>query len=484
MTLELTLSLPKTSIARGSEIATILELRNLGGAPVELPSVRDNNVITNYVLSDRDGRELVSVNHVTRQLLMEKTEPRTTDELVITLGPGAVDAVRDNFCRYHWLIEPGVYHLRAVYRTKERELVSAPVRFEVLAAPLVSLHSAPTYHYGESFLLESVWCAALPTGKHQVVLRESTRFSPEIIESNAPLAESAGPIHPRVSFNRSLLAGGPVWVCWLADATLQATRAEQGVSVLGPIAVDLPPKQCHWVGGPFTNPDGSLTCLLTFADDAGEWSVMGLKLDAAGQKHGRRLLTSLPASARGLTVTVEQDGGLDMLWFDATSSELWAQAVDLDTLSVTGAARALGRSRLHPLAVVAPPVVGRDGYVSTVAVERDTVVFDWWTTRGPGGVVKSTSVPLSGAERATHAVGAMTITQPVAVLVVEDQHHYVSAALGQTLKLDLEGLPDKAVPEQLLMNARKDVFLSWGAVGLGIADRRIHLGSEFDLSAL
>lgn len=481
MSLELTLSLPKRAIAFGSEIATVLELKNAGGAPVELASVRDNNVITNYVLSDAQDREIVSVNHVTRQLLMEKTEPRTTDELIITLPPGGIDVATDNFCRYHWVSKPGTYHLRGVYRTDERELVSEPVRFELLPAPLTSLDSAWTYHYGERFLLQSVWCGALPDGTHEVVLRESTRFSPQVIESNTPLLQRSLPVYPRVSFNRSLLAGGPVWVCWLNETTLEVVQTQGGAPVSEPIAIDLPPKPCHWVARPLANPDGSLTCLLTFQDNAGEWNVMALKIDAGAQKHGRRLLTSLPPSTRGLTGTAEEDGGFELLWFDAQTFELQAQALDLDTLSTSGDVRALGRRRSSPLAIAVPPVVGRDGYVSTVSVERDAVLFDWWTTRGPDGVVKSTRVALSGAEHAHSAALIMTTTQPAALLSILDRKHYVNAALGQTLAVDL-GASDPSVPEQLLFNARKDVFVSWAAAGVGIADRRLHLGSDYDLS--
>jgi hypothetical protein len=235
------------------------------------------------------------------------------------------------------------------------------------------------------------------------------------------------------------------------------------------------------VARPLANPDGSLTCLLTFQDNAGEWDVMALKVDAGAQKHGRRMLLSLPPSTRGLTGVAKEDGGFEVLWFDAQTSELQAQALDLDTLSTSGDARALGRRRSSPLAIAVPPVVGRDGYVSTVSVERDAVLFDWWTTRGPEGVVKSTRVALSEAEHAHSATLNMTTTQPAALLSILDRKHYVNAALGQTLAVDL-GASDPTVPEQLLINARKDVFVSWAAAGVGIADRRLHLGSDYDLS--
>src|SRR4051794_18486490 len=109
MSLTLTLELPRPAVPLGGEIRLRLTLRNAGDAAVEVASLYDNNTITNYVLSDGDGQVLAVLNHVTRQELMEKVEPRTTDVKLITLGPGESEIRDDNLCRYTWLDHPGVY---------------------------------------------------------------------------------------------------------------------------------------------------------------------------------------------------------------------------------------------------------------------------------------------------------------------------------------------------------------------------------------
>src|SRR5688572_30776265 len=100
MRLELAVLRPQVPL--GGEVALRISLINDADAAVDVVSLYNNNVVTNYVLCAADGAPLVTLNHLTRQTLMEKTEPRTGDHRIVTLQPGQAEVRDDNLCRYHW----------------------------------------------------------------------------------------------------------------------------------------------------------------------------------------------------------------------------------------------------------------------------------------------------------------------------------------------------------------------------------------------
>jgi len=482
MTLELTLSVDRSPIPLGSEIPTRLTLKNAGDAEVEVASLFDNNTITNYVLSDASDRVIVRVNHVTRQRLREVMEPRTTDERPIRLAPGASEVRSDNFSLYHWIDVPGVYHLRGLYKWRDRELVTPPARFEITRAPLAALDAQWEYHYGEKFMLNSAWLAEVPAGGFELVLRKSLRFRPSVIQSNAPVFRTHTPIEPRVSFNRSLMGGGPVWVAWLEAGRFMGIRAAGGSVEAGPFAIAGVPRDGFLVGAPLLAADGALTCAL---GDAQRAEVVLLRLGADGTELGRSSIPLGVSGVRQLTALADTNGGA---WLLATTDDphrLYARAFDPDRLTL-GPAELVGESPLPFAALLTPPVLGEEGYVVTLAVEgpEECLELTWWSvTDRSAEPAKRERLRFPGAGEILRVSGTLDArAQPYFLLRGRKWLRYLNGSIRQWLELGAGSALDPAGTEQLVVNQRGDVFLSMGSPGVGLRERRIHGGHEHDLS--
>jgi len=486
MTLRLELRLPRSRVSLGSEVALVLTLFNDGDAPVELASLFNNNTITNYVLTDADDREIVRVNHVTRQLLFEKTEPRTHDEKIHTLAAGGSEQRADNFCRYHWLERPGTYHLRGLYRFRDIELLSAPVRFEVEAAPLSNLDTVWLYHYGEKFLLYSAWIAEAEAAGRELVLRESARFRPQVINYNRVLARPGAPIAPRVAFHRSLLAGNPTWLSWLEGQELVCQLASEGQTSAGPFRFRLPGANLRQVLQPIANADGSLCLLLDW--DPGAPQLFWLKVARDGSELGRAAFP-LPASALLLRGVCDENGGYRLLWFSAATGQLCTQALDLDQGVPSGQVTAFGQLANAPRALLVPPVLGSEGYVcsvSTLAQER-AVEFAWWSLfeDGSAGPAKVTRAEVPEAAQVLDISGELNAQATPFVLVRSHRLlRYVNGSLQQSLEVLKDAELDPAATERLVITPRNDVYLVTSRPGVGLTERRLHRGTEFDLSEI
>lgn len=486
MTLQLTLHLPELDVPLGAELKTELTLVNTGSTPLNTASLFDNNMITNYVLSDALDRELVSVNQVTRQLLFEKVEPNTTDERRIQLAPGQSETRADNFCRYHWIALPGVYHLRGSYRYQGRQLLSDPVRFLVRAAPLEALDTCWNYHYAERFSLYSAWCAAQGVGAYHIVLRESARFAPTVVNSNAALAMSPYSVLPKVSFNRSALAGGSVWVAYLeapADAAPRlVSYRTHPTGRTGPFSVELPHPDFQWLHRPLCAKDGSVLCLLQrkHEDDVAIWGVV---LDEAGQEVERGELILLDPSTRHISVCCDVDGMIYIITWDEITRELCSRTLSTDPCGV-GNEQRLGTVEHPVVRLLTPPLLGAERYVATLSADTAgaALCFDWWKLDGEAEPVKRQRMLYERPERIVACDAVMDAMHPVCLIRADHQLDYLHPRLNQSVRLWQGEGPDPMTHEQLVLNGRGDVFLSRSTPAVGITDRRLHLGSDFDLA--
>lgn len=276
MSLTLEISLLQSRVFLGGEIVMELVLFNLGDDSIETASLFDNNTITNIVLSNEQDEWIGTYNHVSRQRLLEKTEPRTDDLRLITLDPGSREIRSLNICTWHWLSHPGVYLLRGLYSWKGKELLTEPLQLKVAPANLVSVDYQWSYHYGEKYLLESTWVVQNGDGGFCAYVRQSARFHPQIVNFNPKLHEQARPFAPRLSFNATLIGGGPTWVAWLDGGAIEFLCTRGGVVDVGPTRIHSGLEQLSWVAPPLAT--GSNDVYFFCAGAAGGGAVKALQL--------------------------------------------------------------------------------------------------------------------------------------------------------------------------------------------------------------
>jgi hypothetical protein len=485
--LSLDLKLAQGAVLLGGEIRLRTMLRNDGDASVETASLFDNNTITNYVVSDADDRVVATVNHVTRQILMEKVEPRTAEFRLISLPAGGVETRDDNLCRYRWFDHPGVYFLRSLYRWKDVEITSPPRRLEIVTTPLRAYDQQWSYHYGEKFLLHSSWVAERPDGACELFVRESLRFSPHVINYNPSLGTSPAPFSPRVSFNRTLIAGGGVWVAWLGEGEVTALRTEQGRLTGGPWRYALPLAGLDWASPPLTSDAGDAILLMSGIEAGAGRRVLALKIGSDGVEERRAMVTPGLVGAVTIQGACDDDGGFHLFWLTGDNYEIKHLSIDLAALQSSGGPTTLWRSEHPPIGLLTPPVFTADSFVACMFAKPDPralrLAIAWLRLDGAGNPLKVEELVVAGPDTVIQCSGEMNDAGHVFALVTTPRAvHYVNGALMQALTL--------AAPEQLFVeggvhltvNQRNDVFFVAGERPFGLTEKLIHRGTDQDLA--
>jgi hypothetical protein len=488
VSLSVELELARVDVPLGGAVELRVTLRNDGAAPVETASLFDNNVITNYELSDADDRVVAMVNHVTRQRLMEKVEPRTGDFRLVTLPPGGTEERQDNLCRYLSLARPGTYYVRGLYVWKDEELRSAPARLEILPAPLVSYDQQWSYHYGEKYLLHAAWVAERPDGASELYLRESLRFHPETINHNPSLGALPERIAPRVSFNRTLVAGGSVWLAWLGRADVSACRTLEGRLATAPRRYALPLAGLDWAAPPLTSESGEATLLVSGVASGAGRRVTAIRLAPDGSEQRRADVTPPLPGVVAIHGVCDDDGGFHLFWLTGDTFEVRHQRVDLDALAPLGAAETLWRADAPPLGIFTPPVLTEDSFLACLvappAPDQQSLRLGiaWLGLDAAANPLKVRELALPGPDAVERASGETNDSGHLYALVTtRTTVYYVNGALMQWRALAATGdlFPD--APPMLTVNQRNDVFFVANRRPSGLAETRVHRGGEEDV---
>lgn len=512
LTLELHALRPRVPL--GSEVPYRLVLRNGGASALDVVSLFDNNRVINIEIArlqlDADGREhavpIGVVNHVTRQVLMGKVEVRTEDTRPLTLQAGGEEQREDNLCRYHWFETPGRYRLRALYQWQDIELWSEPVVVEIHEAPLQALDQQWSYHYGERFALQSVWVVPRDDGRFQVYQRQSLRFSPQVIDFNPALVTSPAVFRPRVSFDRSLLAGGDVWLAWEADGHLAAMRTSQGALAAGPFFFALPLQDVSFAGPPLTAGGDDLVVFLLGRGDADEHGpagprLLGIRIRGDGTEESRTILPAplIPGDVEGDATIPEAlgvgdpDGTHHLLWHVAPSGDVMQWSVDPQTLQAEGTPRRLHRSKNRILRVCAPPVFGDDAWLTVISVRAPTsedrldgvLELTWLGLDAAGNPLKGEELAYADARHVVEASGEMNDRGDLYALVTSrNRVLYVNGSTAATRSLMSTGdLFDPGL-QRLTLTSRGDVFLAASKRPAGLHEVLVQSGIDDDIDAL
>jgi len=488
MSLKLELELLRETVPLGGEVPLRLTLRNGGSASEEVASLFDNNTITNYVLHDADGKPLATLNHVTRQRLMEKVEPRTTDLRMIQLSPGATEVRQDNLCRYHWFERPGTFTVRGLYRWKGIELWSEPCPLTIAPAPLLSFDQQWSHHYGEKFLLHSAWTVERPGGWIELFFRESMRFRPGVINTNAPLLLASEPFSPRVSFNRSLIAGGSVWLAWLTRGAVTVLKTTQGHLDGESRTHALPLDELDWVAPPLTSDTGDVILMVSGLGPGVGGRVMALHLRPDGTEERRQELTPAIPRVGFIGGACNQDNGFHLLWTMADTHELWHLPIELATLQPSAAPTMLWQADWPIAGVFTPPVFDEDGFLACMFVRQEAKVphldvgIVWLQLQPDNNPLKLERLTLPGEEPLLRCRGEMGPGGRVFVLASSRRSvRYINASVMQLKELAAPEDLFPQVEERLTINSRGDVFLMANRRPYGLSETLLHRGSEEDL---
>ena len=489
MSLRVDLSLRTEQVLLGGEVALQTVLRNEGSAPVETASLFDNNQITNYVLSDAQDKTIATLNHITRQHLLEKVEPRTEDFRLVTLGAGQQESRDDNLTRYHWFDRPGVFFVRALYRWKDQHILSAPRRLEILAAPLRSFDQQWGYHYGEKFALHSCWLAQRQDGTAELFLRESLRFGPQVIQHNPSLGLLPPSAEPRVSFDRTLMAGGSVWLAWLdVDASKVTALRTQGGKVAGQGQRHaLPITGLDWAAPPLRSENDNITLFISGMEAGSGRRVMAIELRPDGSEAQRAFVTPALGGAVFIQGVCDEDGGFHLFWLTGDTHEIKHLPIDLATLSPMGAPTTIWTAPSLLVGFFAPPVLTTDSFLScafTLADEHAIRLgIAWLQLDQQANPLKVQEMVLPGPDTVLRTSGEMNPAGHLFVAVTTPRSvHYVNGALMQarTLAAASELFPGSVAG--LTINHRNDVFFVANRVPYGLWEPLVHRGTDEDIT--
>lgn len=486
MSLSIDLSLRTEQVLLGGEVALQTVLRNEGDGSVETASLFDNNQITNYVLSDAQDKTIATLNHITRQHLFEKVEPRTEDFRLMTLNAGEQESREDNLTRYHWFDRPGSFFVRALYRWKDQTILSAPRRLEILPAPLCSFDQQWGYHYGEKFALHSCWMVQRSDGATELFLRESLRFSPQVIQHNPSLGLLPPSAAPRVSFDRTLMAGGSVWLAWLDDSKVTALRTQAGkVAGVGQRHA-LPLTGLDWAAPPLRSANDNLTLFVSGMDAGVGRRVMAVELRPDGSEAQRAFVTPALAGAVLIQGVCDEEGGFHLFWLTGDAHEIKHMPIDLATLAA-GAPTTIWAAPSLLVGFFTPPVLTADSFFSCAFTLADKHVLRlgiaWLQLDQSANPLKVQELALPGPDTVLRTSGEMNQSGHLfAAITTPRSVHYVNGALMQmrTLASASELFPGSMAG--LTINHRDDVFFVANRIPYGLSETLVHRGTDEDIT--
>lgn len=487
MSLHLDLSLKAQQVLLGGEVALCTTLRNDADTPIETASLFDNSQVTNYVLSDSQDKVVATVNNITRQILMEKGEPRTGDVRLISLGAGQAEIREDNLCLYHWFERPGVFHLRVLYRWREQSILSAPQRLEIMPAPLRWYDQQWAYHYGEKFMLHACWLAERQDSRTELFLRESLRFRPQVINHNPSLGIFAPTVAPRVSFDRTLVAGGSIWLAWLGEGEVTALRTYGGKPTSAVRTHAVPLVGLDWAAPPLRSENDDVILLVSGVEPGAGRRVMAIELGPDGGEVRRAMVTPALAGAVIIQGVCDEDLGFHLFWLTGDTHEIRHQPIDLAALASAGPPKTLWQAPSLLLGFFTPPVLMPDSFFScafTVPDDRALRLGLAWLQLVPqANPLKLQEIALPGPDAVLRVSGEMNQSGHLFAMVTTPKAvHYVNGFLMQsrTLAATADLFPDGAIG--LTVNHRDDVFFTSNRRPFGLAESLIHSGADEDIT--
>ena len=353
--LELGILLSTPTVPAGGELQVSLSLVNRGDAPVEAPSLQNNSVVTNYVISREDGEPVATVNDVSRQRLLGMDQRLELDEVRMrTFAPGEEETFLQNLQLLHWLDQPGTYLIQGLYAWQDLELRSAAVPLVVEPARITAHHHQWCYHYGEEYWLHTAWVHR-EGGTHNIALRESYLFNPHAINFNRQVFGQDEPCEPQVSLNATLLGSSHVWLTWLGGrgSQIHCLRTDQGEPADLPESYAVEIEQPELLAPTLMLEDLSLLVLLR-----GGGRVQGIRVGSDGKEQARQLLPDLFGRAVELQGLLDLDGAYHLLWTERHDEETHVMMVGLDpqTLALEGDPRQVLATQRRVLRLLAPPV--------------------------------------------------------------------------------------------------------------------------------
>ncbi len=485
MALSLKLSIKQSHCILAGEIWVELSLQNQGRDTIETASLYDNNRITNYVLSNQDDKIIGTYNHITRQLLFEKTEPRTDDFRLIQLPAGGVEKREQNFCTWHTIEQPGIYHLRGLYRWQDIELTTPTVKFEVKSASVTSLDYQWSYHYGEKYLLNSVWVVENDNNTYTAYIRQSARFRPQIINYNPVLIEQPTRFTPKISLDRSLVVGGPLWISWVEGSELVYVQILEGQIQLGPVRMSLGLSHPEWIAPPLSSRSGELSLFLTGTDPSGNRAVEALEVNGKGKLQKQRILSVDVSAARNIRGVCNQEGRYYILWH--SEKQVHACEIDLATLQPAQIPQIIWTTKNVLVELFTPPVLDDEGLFTCLVQYEKPQRFGviWLQITEPGDCVKEEEPPLPPPGSIVSCTGQMNHLGHLFVLSRTGRGiYYLNTAIMQSLQIADKDSAKSIAHEQLIVTPRNDVYLGVYQEKHGLRERLIHQGTQEDLEDL
>lgn len=476
-TLHLHASVLTPKVQRGAEVRVRLTLENRGDRLRELASLNNNHEVTNYLVSRPDGAVVATLNNLERQRRLRFQRLSRHGFQPLTLQPGEREVFSENLCPMFPFVEPGDYELRGLYRFGELELVSEPRPLSIRPARVTAHDQQWCLHYGEGYFLHSAW-VYLSGGKYHVVLRQSHRFDPLVIDFNPEVFVQDEPLWPRVSFNTTLLGAADAWICWL-DRTerLVCLRTEAGEVPGLPEEVASALAVRSIVGPPLLREDRGLVVLLEGRGPDGGDRLEAVALEEDGNQRGRAVLGRAFDGASLMRLVVDEEGRAHLLWLergDGQEQRVLRAELDLEALAL-GPEQQLWRTALRPVALLGPTALAGHEAVGCL-LQEETEEGGLGVARLPffGGEVPPELLPVGLPEGASvqRVAGELDNGGTVHLLLLADDGglYYYNDHRGCTVRVARLGAADLPTPLGLTVTPEGDVFAAFHRSGVGLME--------------
>lgn len=232
--MQLTLSVDRTQLMVGEDTALTLVLRNDAGQVITVAHPEQNASWPKWRLLRKSTGNTVEFGptEVMEGATHEYTAP--LDDLELDLDAGAQFELASSLLQRVLIPAAGAYALTAVYDVGGREVISAPVNFEV--SPL-RLHSVrfSGLHSGHTPYQMALWSSS--EGRGSVIGVTQLAFSDDGDETrtfSTRVAVSDRPARPVASVTANKLSYSKQWVAWLSGDEVTALYHDYGRPMLPP----------------------------------------------------------------------------------------------------------------------------------------------------------------------------------------------------------------------------------------------------------
>ncbi len=472
-------------IISGGPIKVRLTLTNKGSKPLEIPSLEGNNDITNYQLEDKDGKLIGIFNHVSRQVLLEFQRVRHGEHEMKQLAPGESEIRDYNFLLMHWLDSPGKYRMRGLYKWQDIEILSEPAEFEIVPANVAAHDQQWCYNYGEKYYLHTA-AVFEHENKHHLILRQSHRFSPTVVDFNHNVYTQDSAFEPLVSFNRAFMAESLAWITWLSGSNLLCLRTDFGQTSNSPFTLDTRLSEAQIISPPVLNGNRSLTVVIRGKAKDGADGVLMVKINDSGKELKRLFLPQVNGQGLLMRCLMDETGGVHLVWVDEKDGNSGISILQLDTDagSALGKAAKLWDTGKSVLALVTPSLLReKDMSIYFVTQDRKTknkVTLARVFADGSEKPIEMKRIHLDIKDDITQCSGEVDEKGDVhcAFLTKRGDLFYLNF-MNEKLSKVAQKIGDKAPSLlHLFVNDRNDVFVGYNLPGKGLEWKLIEREEE------